>query len=65
MKLSPDMSVLRLTHEGINNFASLSDVDNKRIQILPSVCNNSIYAIESDATNNIVAEYSVTLVNFG
>ena len=59
IKLSSDASVLRVTHEGITNFASLSDFDKKSIENLPSVCKNSIPAIEADPTNSITREASV------
>ena len=60
MKLILDASVIRLTHESITNFASLSDFDKKSIQFLPSICNNVIPTIEADATNNITTEASIS-----
>ena len=50
VKLTSDASVLRVTHECITNFASLSDFDKKSIENLPSVCKNSIPTIEVDPT---------------
>ena len=63
MKLSSDASVLRLTHEGITNFASLSDFDKKSIQLLPQICKNSIPAIVEDIPNNITAEVAIPGAN--
>ena len=63
MKLSSDTSVFRLTHEGITNFASMSDFDKKSTDKFPSVWNNNIPAIEVDATNIITSEVSVTVAN--
>ena len=63
IKLSPDASVLRVTHEGITNFASMSDFDKKSIENMPSVCKNSIPAIEADPTNSIAPESSVVGAN--
>ena len=58
MKLSSDSSVLRLTHEVMTNFVSLSDSNKKSIENLPSFFKNIIPAIEADATNIIAAEAS-------
>ena len=63
IKLSSDAAVLRVTHEGITNFASLSDFDKKSIENLPGVCKNSIPAIEADPTNSIASETSVAGAN--
>jgi hypothetical protein len=63
IKLSSDASVFRFTHEGITNFVSLSDFDKKSIENLPSVCKNSIPAIEADPTNSIAPEASVVGAN--
>ena len=63
MTLSLDASVLRLTHEGVTNFACLSDFDKKSIENLPRVHKNSIPDTESDATNRISAEVSFAGVN--
>ena len=60
MKHSSDSSVPRLTHEGIANFASLSNFDKKRIEKLPSFCKNSIPYIEENAINRIVDKPSVS-----
>ena len=57
MKLRSDDSILRLTHEGVNNFSSLSDFV---IENFPRVCKSSIPAIEEDATNSIASEASVS-----
>ena len=63
MKLSSDASVLRLTHEGITNFDSLSDFDKNSIQLLPQTCKNGIAAIVSDLPNNVAAEAAVPGAN--
>ena len=63
IKLSSDAAVLRVTHEGITNFASLSDFDKKSIENLPGVCKNGIPAIEADPSNNIASETSVAGAN--
>ena len=63
MKLSSDALVLRLSHEGITNFASLSDFDKKSNQNLPNICKNSIPAIDADASSNIGATAAVSEAN--
>ena len=63
IKLSSDASVLRVTHEEINNFTSMSDFDKKSIENLPSVCKNTIPATEADPTNSIAPEASVAGAN--
>ena len=55
MKLISDASVLRLTHEGIDKFESLSDFDKKSIHHLPSTCKDSIPAIDAYTSNNVGA----------
>ena len=64
VNLSSDASVLRVTHEVITNFASLSDFDKKSIENLPSVRKNSIPAIKANHTNSIASEASVAGANF-
>ena len=63
IKLSSDAAVLRVTHEGITNFVSLSDFDKTSIENLPRVCKNSIPAIEADPSNSISAETYVAGAN--
>ena len=63
IKLSSDALVIRVTHEGITNFASLSDFDKKSIENLHSVYKNRIPAIEADPTNSIASEASVAGAN--
>ena len=60
MKLILDNLALRLTHEGIANFAFLPDFDKKRIQHLPNICNNSIPVVDADTSNNIGSEAAVS-----
>ena len=59
MKLNSDTLAVRLTHEGIRNFASLSDFDNNGIENLYSVWNKSVPVIEADVSDIIAAEASV------
>ena len=61
MKLNWDDSVLRLIHEGIANFASLSDFDKNTIENLSSVWKNSIPDIEADPRNSTTAEAYVAV----
>jgi hypothetical protein len=63
MKLSSDASVLRLTYEGITNYESLLDFDKKSIQSLPSVCKESIPAINADGQAGIAEEPAVPGAN--
>ena len=48
--------MLRLTHEGVANFATLSDFDKKN---MTRVFKNSIPAIEADSINSIASEASI------
>ena len=59
MKLSSDVAVSRVLHEGINNYESLTDFDKKSIEKLPSVCKEGIDAIQEDLPNGIAAENAV------
>ena len=59
MKLSSDDLAIRLTHEGVTIFSSLSDFDKKSIENLSSVCENSVPDIEADVSNNVAAEASI------
>ena len=63
MKLSPDASVTRILHEGINNFEALLDFDKKSIQALPTICKENIAAIAQDEANGIAAEAPVNGAN--
>ena len=63
MKLSSDTSVLCLTHEGITNFASLSDFCKKSIDDFTRVFKSIIPAIEVDDRNIITAKDSVCGAN--
>ena len=63
MKLIPETSVLRLTHEGITNFASLSDFYKKSIDNFPSVYKNSVPDVEACSRKSITAEASVAGAN--
>ena len=51
IKRISDSSVLRLTHESITNFVSLSDFDKKSTQFLPNIFKNIICAFDADTTN--------------
>ena len=63
MNLSSDDSVIRLAHEGITNFASLSDFGKKSIENFPTVCNNSVPTIETDVSSSIAAEALISGAN--
>ena len=63
MKLSSDASALRISHEGITNFASLSGLDKKSIDNLTSVCKSNVPVIEANPTNSFASEASVAGVN--
>ena len=58
MKISSDSSALLLTHEGITNFASLSDFEKKNIENFSSVSKKSIPDIQADASNSFWVEDS-------
>ena len=59
MKLSSDTSVFRLTHEGIANFACMSNFGKKSIQHLPNICKRRNPTIDTDYSNKIGAEAAV------
>ena len=63
MKLSSDVAVVRITHEGITTYLSLCDFDQKSLQNLPSIRKESIPAVTADAANGIAAEAAVTGAN--
>ena len=63
MKLSSDAAVLRITHEGVTNYESLLDFDEKSIQKLPVTCRSAIPAIVADPPNGIAAEAAVAGAN--
>ena len=63
VKLNLDASVLRLTREGFTNFASLSEFDEKSLENLPSVCENSIPVIKLDPTKSIASGANVSGAN--
>ena len=63
MKLSSDAAVQRILHEGINNYASLTDFDKKSIQALPAICREAITAVVADVPNGIAAEAAVPGAN--
>ena len=63
MKLSTDVAVVRITHEGITTYLSLCDFDAKSLQNLPSVCKESIPAVTADLANGITAEIAVNGAN--
>ena len=63
MKLSTDVAVVRITHEGITTYLSLCDFDAKSLQNLPSVCKESIPAVTADPANGITAEIAVNGAN--
>ena len=63
MKLSSHASVVRLTHEGITNFASLSGFDKNIIQDLSRIYKNSIPVIDACTYNDIGAESAISGAN--
>ena len=63
MKLSSDISVLRLTHEGITSLDLLTDFNDKVIKLLPKVYKDNIDAIVADIPNGIAAENAVNGAN--
>ena len=63
IKLSSDAAVTRVTHEGITNFESLLDFDKKSLQLLPSICKETVLAIQADPANNVSAEPQVAGAN--
>ena len=65
MKLTHDSSVNRVLSEGITNLESLLDFDKKSIQLLPSVCKESVPEIVPPTPNpeSIQAEAAVPGAN--
>ena len=55
MELSSKASVLRLTHEGIINFVSRSDLHKNSMHNFSNIYKNSMPDVEVDATENIAA----------
>jgi hypothetical protein len=65
MKLASDAAVLRLTYEGVTDFASLLDFDRDSIEALSKACSKTIPAVAEDLANGIVAENEVPGANIG
>ena len=63
MKLASDAAVLRITHEGVTDFASLVDFDRESIEALSKACSKTIPAITADANNGILDEVEVPSAN--
>ncbi len=63
MKLSSDAAVNRITYEGITNFESLLDFDDKSIESLSTICKETIPEITEDIGNGIAAEAEVNGAN--
>ena len=63
MKLASDAAVLRMTHEGVTDFASLLDFDRDSIEALSKACSKTIPAVTEDAANGIAAENEVPGAN--
>ena len=63
VKLSSDASLLGLTHEGIANFASLSDFYKNSIHHFPNIFKNRIPFIDADTSNNIGTEVVFSWAN--
>ena len=63
MKLASDAAVLRITYEGVTDFASLLDFDRDSIEALSKACSKNIPAVTEDAANGIAAENEVPGTN--
>jgi hypothetical protein len=63
MKLASDAAVLRMTYEGVTDFASLLDFDRDSIEALSKACSKTIPAVTEDAANGIAAENEVPGAN--
>ena len=63
MKLISNVSVLRVTHEGITSYDILVDFDKAAIKNLPRLCKGSIDAITADVANNVQGEAAVPGAN--
>ena len=48
IKISSNAAVVRITYDGIVNFVSLADFDQKSIESLPTTCKDKIPAITDD-----------------
>lgn len=63
IKLASDAAVLRLTHEGVTDYASLLDFDRESIEALAKACTKTISAVAEDTANGITAEAEVPSAN--
>ena len=63
MKLASDAAVLRITYEGVTDWASLVDFDRESIEALSKACSKTIPAISEDTSNGIAAESEVEGAN--
>ena len=63
MKLASDAAVLRMSYEGVTDFASLIDFDRDSIEALTKACSKTIPAVTEDAANGIAAENEVPGAN--
>ena len=63
MILPSDAAVLRITHEGVTDWASLVDFDRESIEALSKACSKTIPAITADTTNSILDEGEVPSAN--
>ena len=63
IKISSNAAVVRITYDGIVNFVSLADFDQKSIESLPTTCKDKIPAFTDDTASGITAEPAVTGYN--
>ena len=63
MKLASDAAVIRITYEGMTDFASLLDFDRESIEALSKACSKTIPAVAEDVANGIAAENEVPGAN--
>jgi len=63
IKLASDAAVLRMTYEGVTDFAALLDFDRDSIEALAKACEKTIPAVVADPANGISAENQVPGAN--
>ena len=63
IKLASDAAVLRMTCEGVTDYASLNDFDRESIEALSKACSKTIPAVAEDIANGIAAENEVPGAN--
>ena len=63
MKLSSDVSVLRITYAGLTDFHSFADFDSDGINSISKACSKNIDRTIADVPNGISAKNTVTAMN--